>query len=136
MFVCEFEVFKGTRQNFCHQKKLCICSSESSVKPSASVKHRLFTLFSHKQGRKSWGGGCGGVWRGVTSPITNTVDFAWQSKSLQGAKEILSQRSNRLISAAVMLSCLQICCFKHKLLPGNTHTYEGHITAMPFYRSE
>ena len=53
------------------------------------------------QGRKSWG-----VWRGVTPPIINTVEFAGQSKSLQGAKEILSQRSNRLTSAAVMLSCL------------------------------
>ena len=76
------------------------------------------------------------MWRGVTPPITNTVDFAGQSKSLQGAKEILSQRSNRLTSPAVMLTCLQICCFKHIFLPGNTHTYEGHMTAMPFYRSE
>ena len=72
----------------------------------------------------------------LKSSIRYSVDFAGQSKSLQGAKEILSQRSNRLTSAAVMLSCLQICCFKHKFLPGNTHTNELHITSMPLYDSE
>ena len=80
----------------------------------------------------------GGVWRGVTPPPPNHKysRFRRTIEEFAGCQGDLSQRSIRLTSTAVMLSCLQICCFKHKILPSNTDTFEEHITAMPFCRRE